>query len=123
LPSVEMLRVPLMNLVVALVAGTVAAVLLARYLPRTSVYNHFALSTVIPSGPSLASAPREAGPPVHIVTPGAEGRAVTTLRPSGKARFGDHVVDVVTEGDFIAAETRVSVISTDGMRVVVKTAA
>jgi membrane-bound ClpP family serine protease len=30
------------------------------------------------------------------------------------------VVDVVTEGDFIAADTPVEVVSTDGMRVVVK---
>jgi len=42
------------------------------------------------------------------------------LRPSGKVRFADHVVDVVTEGEFIARETRVTIIQTDGMRVVVK---
>jgi membrane-bound serine protease (ClpP class) len=51
------------------------------------------------------------------------GTAVTVLRPSGKARFDDHVVDVVTEGEFIARETPVTVIQTDGMRVVVKSAA
>ena len=45
------------------------------------------------------------------VSPGAAGTALTTLRPSGKARFGDHVVDVVTEGDFIPAETAVAVVS------------
>lgn len=123
LPSAEMLRVPLLNLLIALVAGIVAIALLARYLPRTSVYNRFALPTVIPSGPSLASGPHEIAPSVHIVTAGAEGKAVTTLRPSGKAQFGDHIVDVVTEGDFIAAETRVAVISSDGMRVVVKATA
>jgi membrane-bound serine protease (ClpP class) len=48
------------------------------------------------------------------------GTAVTVLRPSGKARFADHLVDVVTEGEFIAARTPVTVIQTDGMRVVVK---
>jgi membrane-bound serine protease (ClpP class) len=42
------------------------------------------------------------------------------LRPSGKARFADHVVDVVTEGDFIAEGTPVEVAAVDGMRVVVK---
>jgi len=44
------------------------------------------------------------------------------LRPSGKARFADHVVDVVTEGEFISQKTPVTVIQTDGMRVVVKSA-
>jgi membrane-bound serine protease (ClpP class) len=50
------------------------------------------------------------------------GTAITVLRPSGKARFSDHVVDVVTEGEFITPKTPVTVIQTDGMRVVVKSA-
>jgi membrane-bound ClpP family serine protease len=45
---------------------------------------------------------------------------MTTLRPSGKAQFADHVVDVVTDGEFIAADTDVTVVSADGMRVVVR---
>jgi membrane-bound serine protease (ClpP class) len=49
-----------------------------------------------------------------------EGTAQTTLRPSGKARFADHIVDVVTDGEFIAAETPIMVTQKDGMRVVVK---
>jgi hypothetical protein len=37
--------------------------------------------------------------------------------------FTDHVVDVVTEGEFIASQTPMTVIQTDEMRVVVKSAA
>ncbi|MFL6594204.1 MAG: NfeD family protein, partial [Chthoniobacterales bacterium] len=121
-PSGEMLRVPVLNLLIALVAAIAAIALLARYLPRTSVYQRFALSAAAPSGPSLTGARREFATSTHLA-PGAEGKAVTMLRPSGKARFGDHVLDVVTEGDFIAAETAVAVVATDGMRVVVKAAA
>ena len=121
LPTAQMLHVPLLNLTIALIATVVIAVILARFLPRTSVYRRFVLSADIPSGPSLAGAPRDFGP-AYDVSPGTAGTALTTLRPSGKARFGEHVVDVVTEGDFIAAETPVSVVSTDGMRVVVKAA-
>ena len=121
LPTAQMLHVPLLNLMIALIATIVIAVILARFLPRTSVYRRFVLSADIPSGPSLAGAPRDFVPAYHV-SPGAAGTAVTTLRPSGKARFGDHVVDVVTEGDFIAAETAVNVVSADGMRVVVKAA-
>jgi glycyl-tRNA synthetase len=41
-----------------------------------------------------------------------------------KARLrADQLVDVVTEGEFIAPQTPVTVIQTDGMRVVVKSAA
>jgi membrane-bound serine protease (ClpP class) len=45
------------------------------------------------------------------------------LRPSGKARFADQLVDVITEGEFVAPETPITVVQTDGMRVVVKASA
>ncbi|HWM26655.1 MAG TPA: NfeD family protein [Chthoniobacterales bacterium] len=120
-PTSQMIAIPLRNLFLAVIAATIAIVVLARYLPRTSLYRRFALMTAIPSGPSLAGAPREFATALAL-EPGMEGAALTTLRPSGKARFADHVIDVVTEGEFIAAETPVTVIQTDGMRVVVKAA-
>ena len=58
------------------------------------------------------------------ISTGMRGIAVTTLRPSGKARFENHIVDVVTEGEFhSAADTPISVVEADGMRVVVKAVA
>lgn len=118
-PTGPMLRLPLLNLFMAMAAAVFIIMLLARFLPRTSIYRRFVLAADIPSGPSLSGAPREFGGALGV-SPGARGVARTTLRPSGKARFGDQVVDVVTEGDFIAADTAVAVFSTDGMRVVVK---
>jgi membrane-bound serine protease (ClpP class) len=120
-PTGEMIAVPMRNLFLAVLAAAIAIIVLARYLPRTSLYRRFALMTAIPSGPSLAGAPREFAMALELA-PGMKGAALTSLRPSGKARFADHVVDVVTEGEFIAAETPVTVIQTDGMRVVVKAA-
>ncbi|HTD86650.1 MAG TPA: NfeD family protein, partial [Candidatus Binatia bacterium] len=96
--------------------------LLARYLPRTSVYRRFALMDSNPPGPSLAGMPRQFATALAL-TPGMQGIAVTVLRPSGKVRFADHVVDVVTEGEFIAPQTAVTIIQADGMRVVVKNTA
>ncbi len=113
-PTGSMLRIPVLNLLIAMIAAAVAIAILARYLPRTSIYRRFVLSADIPSGPSLSGAPREFAAAMEV-SPGAAGTALTTLRPSGKARFGDHVVDVVTEGDFIPAETAIAVVSTDGM--------
>src|SRR5437667_4844938 len=115
LPTGRMLAVPLRNLFFAILAATIAIIVLARYLPRTSIYRRFALMTTNPPGPSLAGAPREFATALAL-EPGMQGSALTTLRPSGKARFADHVVDVVTEGEFITAETTVTVIQTDGMR-------
>jgi membrane-bound ClpP family serine protease len=51
---------------------------------------------------------------------GSIGEAATTLRPAGKARFGDEFVDVVAEGSFVEAGARVQVIEIEGNRIVVK---
>jgi membrane-bound serine protease (ClpP class) len=118
-PTGEMLATPLRNLFITLIAAVVVIMVLARYLPKTSLYRRFALITTNPPGPSLAGLPREFATALDV-TPGMHGTAQTMLRPSGKARFADHVVDVVTEGEFISAETPITVIQKDGMRVVVK---
>ena len=118
-PTGDMLAIPLRNLFLALVVAAILIMVLARYLPQTSFYRRFALMTTNPPGPSLAGAPREFATALDL-SPGMQGTAQTTLRPSGKGRFADHIVDVVTQGEFIAAETPITVIQTDGMRVVVK---
>src|SRR5437588_6281697 len=120
-PTGQMLAMPLLKLFFAMIAAAIVIAILARYLPRTGLYRRFALITSNPPGPSLAGAPREFAT-AFALTPGARGTAITILRPSGKARFADQVVDVVTEGEFIAAQTPITVIQTDGMRVVVKSA-
>jgi len=118
-PTGDMLAIPLRNLFFSLLAATAVIMVLARYLPKTNLYRRFALMTTNPPGPSLAGVPREFATALDV-TPGMQGTAQTTLRPSGKARFADHVVDVVTEGEFISADTPITVIQKDGMRVVVK---
>ncbi len=120
-PTGKMLAMPLLNMFIAIVGSFIIIALLARYLPRTSIYRRFALMDSNPPGPSLAGVPRQFTTALAL-TPGMQGTSVTVLRPSGKARFADHVVDVVTEGEFIGPQTPVTVIQTDGMRVVVKSA-
>src|SRR5262245_43674283 len=121
-PTGRMLAIPLLNMFIAIVGSFIIIALLARYLPRTSIYRRFALMDSNPPGPSLGGVPRHFATALALV-PGMRGTAVTVLRPSGKARFADHVVDVVTQGEFVAPQTPVTVIQTDGMRVVVKSAA
>jgi len=121
-PTGRMLAMPLLNLFLAIAAAAIVIVLLARYLPRTSIYRRFALITSNPSGPSLAGAPREFATALAI-SPGMQGVSLSILRPSGKARFADHIVDVVTQGEFVAPNTAITVVQTDGMRVVVKASA
>src|SRR6266446_1551499 len=109
LPSGHMLAIPLLNLFLAIVAAAIVITLLARYLPRTSIYRRFALITSNPPGPSLSGTPREFAIPVAL-SPGTQGVSLSILRPSGKARFADHIVDVITQGEFIAPGTPISVV-------------
>lgn len=51
---------------------------------------------------------------------GCAGTAVTALHPSGRARFGERVVDVVTDGGFIPLGAAVEVRQVLGNRVVVQ---
>src|SRR5881394_2458039 len=118
-PTGDMLAIPLRNLIITLVAAVAVIMVLARYLPKTNLYRRFALMTTNPPGPSLAGIPREFATALDL-SPGMQGTAQTMLRPSGKGRFADHVVDVITEGEFVSAETPITVIQKDGMRVVVK---
>jgi membrane-bound serine protease (ClpP class) len=118
-PTGRALAIPLLNLFLALVAATIVITLLARYLPRTSIYRRFALITSNPPGPSLAGVPREFVTPLAL-SPGMQGISLSMLRPSGKARFAEHVVDVITQGEFVPPNTAITIVQMDGMRVVVK---
>lgn len=51
---------------------------------------------------------------------GKEGRSVTPLRPAGMVIIEGIKLDVVTEGEFIPADTRVKVTAVYGRRIVVR---
>jgi membrane-bound ClpP family serine protease len=56
----------------------------------------------------------------HLV--GQQGTTTTPLTPSGKARFGDEVVDVITDGIAVPRGAQVVVVDAVGNRVVVDVA-
>lgn len=56
----------------------------------------------------------------HLI--GRHGRTVTALRPSGIAMIDGVRVDVSSEAEFIDKDAEVEVVSTDGMKVLVKRA-
>lgn len=56
------------------------------------------------------------------VGPGAEGEALTVLRPSGTGRFGRARLSVVTRGEFIERGAPITVVRVEGNRVVVREA-
>ena len=56
------------------------------------------------------------------VNTGDIGEVISTLRPTGKAKFGDAIVDVVAEAEFIDKGIEVKVVEIHGNRVVVRVA-
>jgi membrane-bound ClpP family serine protease len=53
---------------------------------------------------------------------GQTGQTTTPLSPAGKARFGNHLVDVISTGEFIARDSQIVVAEVHGNRVVVRAA-
>jgi membrane-bound serine protease (ClpP class) len=93
---------------------------LSRYLYTTPGFKHLQLapSGVTSDGPTIKdAADRPANEAVFV---GAMGRATTDLRPAGKVRFDEHLVDVVSYGSFIPQGTEIEVVSVEGYRVVVR---
>jgi membrane-bound serine protease (ClpP class) len=115
LPTSEELRQPMLNLIIAILGGSVLIAVLAKFLPKTSIFRHFVLATSSASGPAVTV------PVVNFeLHVGDTGVAATTLRPSGKATFRGDAHDVTADGDFITQGTGVRVVSVDGVRVVVE---
>jgi membrane-bound serine protease (ClpP class) len=51
--------------------------------------------------------------------PGATGTALSILRPSGRAKIGDGIFDVMTNGEFLELGTPVQVLAITGSNIVV----
>lgn len=116
-------------LATAAIGGGVVLALLLWMLPNSRVLRVFTLSERV--GGSVAGAGSAASG--GFVDPeraklvgdrsdlaGRTGVALSDLRPAGVARFGDERVDVVSEGDFVPAGSRIRVLRTEGTRVTVR---
>ena len=112
--------------VVSLAGGfigfVVLAWLLAKYLPKMQFLSGLILvPTAAKLGTemelSMTTLPESKTIGVNI---GELGEVVSTLRPTGKAKFGNAIVDVVAEAEFLDKGTNVEIIEIHGNRVVVK---
>ncbi|WP_246189531.1 NfeD family protein [Methylacidimicrobium cyclopophantes] len=104
--GVGRLAQPLLSFALSALAAFAAGAVAARFLPARRL-------SLGPEGISV----QKRVPPVK---PGEEGVALTVLRPSGTARFGEKLVDVVTSGAFVPAGSRLRIVSVEGVRVVVE---
>lgn len=118
---------PTATLMGSLLTVIVVAVVISHYLPQMPLLRRIVLEP--PDAGNLAFNPRLAGQPdpVGLLVADSElvgqmGGAVSVLRPSGKARIGDNLVDVVSDGPFINPGASVEVVRVEGNRVFVREA-
>ncbi len=102
----------------ALIGAGVVSFLIARFLPKLPLANRMVLKSQADrdaAEPTLLPGAAEAAALL-----GAIGVASTVLRPAGTVLVGEQFVDVVSDGGFIPAGTRVQVVEVEGTRIVVK---
>lgn len=98
-----------------------AAIAFRRWLPRAPIVNQMFLEPPTGEEAEVISR-RESLVDLHALL-GARGTTTTQLTPSGKARFGSRLVDVICDGDVIARGAEIEVVEVHGARVVVKVVA
>ncbi|MBI4026633.1 MAG: ATP-dependent Clp protease proteolytic subunit [Verrucomicrobia bacterium] len=117
LPGMPQLQLPLAKLAGAMVGAAVVTALLARWLPKTKgPLGGLILQTQLANAAGYATA----GDRASLV--GQKGVSVSMLRPSGTARFGEQIMDVITEGDFVPAGQEIVVQEVHGAQVIVRKA-
>ena len=102
----------LLSTVVIILLSGIGIIVWIRFFPRTAVGKHLTLSR---DGRDF-----KAPPPSLQELIGQTGKAVSALRPGGIALIGEHRVDVIAEGNWIAAGRPVRVVSVESNRVVVE---
>jgi membrane-bound serine protease (ClpP class) len=106
--------------IVAVVGGVVV---LGRYFPSLPLFRRMILMPEPADAvEDFASKPAEAYDPDSSLffLIGETGKTTTVCKPSGKARFGERLVDVYADGFYIEANVPVEVIEVRGTRVWVK---
>jgi membrane-bound serine protease (ClpP class) len=104
----------IIKLTVGLLAALVLIFLLARFLPKSNFFKEFILSEEEKATEGYTSRTN------FSELLGAEGVAVTTLRPAGTAEINGKRVDVVTDSEYIEHGKPIVVTAVEGMRVVVR---
>jgi membrane-bound serine protease (ClpP class) len=114
----------LLQVVAVMVGVGIGAALVGRYIPSLPIFNRMVLKPEIYNGSELDDP--TAKPPVTEVYEslaflmGETGRTTTVLKPTGKARFGNLLVDVRADGYYIDRDSLIEVVDVQGMKVIVK---
>ena len=107
----------LLVIMVAVLLSAVGLMALSKYF----IHVPGARRLVLQAGPAEAGgAAYDDQSPIARICPGDKGTVEGMCRPVGKVRFGDDLLDAVTQGEMIEAGATVRVLRRDGNRVVVE---
>jgi membrane-bound serine protease (ClpP class) len=114
LPSIGQLRLPLTQILVAMLGAVATVWALGLIIPRTSLYDRLVSSTT--SGArGVGETARQ-----HLAELGHIGVTMSPLRPGGKARFGDQILDVISQGDLVDRGRKVRIIGHSASEAIVE---
>lgn len=116
LPFVDtnQISIAIIQLASALAAALILLIILARFLPKSTIFNRLVLSHEENSDKGFVSSKSLS----ELI--GKEGKALTTLRPAGMADFDGDKIDVVADGDYVQQGSRLKVLRVEGSKVVVR---
>lgn len=111
--DMESISIAIIQLSGALVLSLVGIFALAKYLPKSRMFNKLVLSEAEKAEQGFVSYPSEK----DLI--GKEGIAFTTLRPGGTAIIDGKKVDVVADSEYIDKDSKIKVLRVEGIKVVV----
>jgi len=115
LPGLPAFEVPLAKLGGSVVGAAVVVALLGRWISQgKGPFKEVARPTTFEAKEGYRTSAD------HSDLVGRRGVSLSALRPSGTARIGDTVVDVITTGDFVPAEQDIVVKEVRGAQVIVE---
>ena len=116
MPNFEQLQEPLLHVLVSLALAVVLIAALSRYLLKSHFYSQLVSQTA--SG--VVTVARDQIE--HTSRIGEIGVTISTLRPGGKARFKDDILDVITQGQMVPKGQPVRILSFSSHEAVVEPA-
>ena len=110
----DIIGTAIIQLAVALTGAFVLILLLAKFLPKSTLFNRLVLAEEETADKGFVSYPSEK----ELI--GTEGVALTDLRPAGSAEINNTRYDVVADWQYIERGKKVKVIRVEGIKVVVR---
>jgi membrane-bound serine protease (ClpP class) len=112
-PSIEQ---ALISIIFAILASGITIFLLFKYLIKTTALDRLILNFKQEKSEGYSASKED-----FLTLLDQEGVAITPLRPAGTGEFKNGRFDVVSEGEYISAGSKIKVIKVEGNKIVVKT--